>query len=222
MTDFIGYYRVSTGKQGASGLGLAAQKAAVASYVASVRGDLVAEYEEVESGASSERPMLASALQKAKKQKAMLVIAKLDRLGRDVAFISKLMKSGVDFIAADMPHANKLTVHIIAAVAEYEREMISTRTKAALASLKLAGKKLGNPRLQQFAPLGTKTVMQQADQFARRVWPAISAIRDTGTHELANIAIALNKQGIRTQRGNEWTAAGVRNVMMRARRLSLH
>ena len=145
MQIFIAYYRVSTDKQGVSGLGMDAQREAVTSYVRS-RGSIVAEFTEVESGRKSERPQLLAALAECRRRKAVLVIAKLDRLARNVHFISGLMNSDVEFVAVDNPTASRLTIHILAAVAEHEREMISERTKAALAAAKARGIKLGNPR----------------------------------------------------------------------------
>src|SRR4051795_2710509 len=129
---FVAYYRVSTQKQGASGLGLDAQRKAVADYLNGGRWSLVAEFTEIESGKRNDRPELAKALATCKRQKAKLVIAKLDRLSRNLAFIATLMDSGVEFIAVDNPHANKLTIHILAAVAQHEREMIAQRTREAL------------------------------------------------------------------------------------------
>src|SRR3954451_8955931 len=134
MTKFVTYSRVSTDKQGRSGLGLEAQEAAVQGYAAAFAGEIAASFVEVESGKRNDRPQLAAALAACRKHKATLVISKLDRLARNVAFIANLMESKVDFVAVDMPSANKLTVHILAAVAEHEREMISARTKAALAA----------------------------------------------------------------------------------------
>ncbi|MFN9545185.1 MAG: recombinase family protein, partial [Alphaproteobacteria bacterium] len=131
---FIAYLRVSTDKQGKSGLGLEAQREAVMRYLNGGSWDLVNEFVEVESGKRDERPQLAAALAACRRHKATLVIAKLDRLSRRVSFISAVMDSGVDFIAVDQPHATRLTLHILAAVAEHEREMISARTKAALAA----------------------------------------------------------------------------------------
>jgi len=131
-TGFIAYYRVSTDRQGRSGLGLEAQRAAVVRYLASVGGILIAEHTEVETGRRNDRPELQKALAGCRKHKARLVIAKLDRLSRNVAFIAALMDAGVEFVACDNPHATRLTLHILAAVAEHEREMISARTKAAL------------------------------------------------------------------------------------------
>src|SRR5213080_3501248 len=143
---FIAYFRVSTDKQGKSGLGLEAQRNAVLDYLNGGRWSLVQEFVEVESGKHSDRPQLTAALAACKKHKAKLVIAKLDRLSRNLAFIATLMESGVEFVAVDMPEANKLTVHILAAVAEHEREMISERTKAALKAAKARGTRLGNPQ----------------------------------------------------------------------------
>ena len=143
---FVAYYRVSTERQGQSGLGLDAQKAAVAAYMRG-KGELEGEFVEVESGRKDDRPQLAAALALCRRKPGrVLVIAKLDRLARSVAFISNLMESGVAFLAVDMPYANKLTLHVLAAVAEHEREMISQRTKAALAAAKARGTRLGNPR----------------------------------------------------------------------------
>src|SRR5258707_11131502 len=142
---FIGYLRVSTEKQGQSGLGIEAQRKAIEHYLNGGRWELLAEYVEIESGRRSDRPELTKALAQSKATGATLVIAKLDRLSRNAAFISNLMESGVEFVAADMPMANRLTVHVLAAVAEHEREMISQRTTAALAAAKARGTKLGNP-----------------------------------------------------------------------------
>src|SRR6187397_2824308 len=141
---FVAYYRVSTDRQGKSGLGLEAQRKAILDYLNGGAWQLTAEFVEVESGKHSDRPQLVAALETCRKHKAKLVIAKLDRLSRNLAFIATLMESGVEFIAVDNPHANKLTVHILAAVAQHEREMISERTKAALAAAKKRGQQLGN------------------------------------------------------------------------------
>lgn len=146
---FVAYFRVSTDRQGRSGLGLAAQRKSVHEYLDGGRWELVAEFTEVESGKRSDRPELERALAACKKYKAKLVIAKLDRLSRNLAFIATLMDSGVEFIAVDNPHANKLTIHILAAVAQHEREIISARTSAALHAAKARGKRLGNPNLSE-------------------------------------------------------------------------
>jgi DNA invertase Pin-like site-specific DNA recombinase len=144
MNLFVAYYRVSTDKQGKSGLGLDAQRQAV-TYFVNGRGEIRAEFTEIESGRKNDRPQLLEALATCRRLKATLVIARLDRLARNVAFISNLMESRVDFVAVDMPEANRLTIHILAAVAEHEREMISKRTKAALQVAKMRGIRLGNP-----------------------------------------------------------------------------
>jgi DNA invertase Pin-like site-specific DNA recombinase len=143
-TKIVAYYRVSTKKQGKSGLGLEGQQTTVAEYVRQHAGNLIAEYVEVETGKSKDRPELLKAIAHAKRSKATLVVAKLDRLARNVAFTSALMESSIDFVACDNPHANRFTIHILAAVAEHEAEQISQRTKAALAAAKRRGVKLGS------------------------------------------------------------------------------
>jgi DNA invertase Pin-like site-specific DNA recombinase len=153
---FVSYLRVSTARQGISGLGLEAQRAAVAGFLDGGDWTLVQEVLEVESGKRNDRPALATAIKLCRKHRATLVIAKLDRLARNVAFISNLMESGVEFVAVDMPQANRFVVHILAAVAEQEAEAISTRTKAALAAAKARGTKLGGRRVsaKRFAEIG--------------------------------------------------------------------
>ena len=143
---FVAYYRVSTDKQGRSGLGLEAQLATVENYAARSGGDIIASFQEVESGKRSDRPELLKALALCRQKKATLIIAKLDRLSRNVAFIANLMESRVEFVACDMPEANKLTLHIMAAMAQHEREATSQRTKEALQAAKARGQRLGNPR----------------------------------------------------------------------------
>ncbi|KAA6332873.1 DNA-invertase hin [termite gut metagenome] len=145
MERFISYYRVSTQKQGQSGLGLESQKDIVSKYVESQKGSLVNSYTEVESGKKSDRKELQKALMECKAQNATLIVAKLDRLSRSVSFISNLTDSNVDFVCCDFPSANKFTIHLFASVAQYERELISTRTKAALNAKREQGYKLGNP-----------------------------------------------------------------------------
>jgi DNA invertase Pin-like site-specific DNA recombinase len=219
MPDFVAYYRVSSQRQGITGLGLEAQRTAVQGHVLGVRGRIVGEYQEVESGANSARPKLNEAIQLAKSKRAILVIAKLDRLARNVHFIAQLMESGVEFVAADLPYANKLTIHIIAAVAEYEREMIGKRTKAALQSAKARGVALGNPNAGRQAKMASDHAKQKADCFARSLAPRVRAIQTQGVTTLSGIALALNAHGIKTQRGKCWTAAGVSNLIHRAKAL---
>src|SRR5207248_11540648 len=163
---FVAYYRVSTDRQGKSGLGLDAQREAVTSYLNGGSWQLVQEFVEVESGKRADRPQLAAALAACRKHKAKLVIAKLDRLSRNLPFVATLMESGVEFVAVDNPHANKLTIHILAAVAQHEREMISERTKAALAAARARGTQLGNPILAAAAKRRVASITANARQFA--------------------------------------------------------
>jgi len=215
MAKFVAYYRVSTFGQGASGLGLEAQRRAVLAYIQSVSGELVAEYQEVESGGNKLRPVLGEAIKLARRQKAMLVIAKLDRLARSVNFISKLMESGLEFVVADMPHANKLTMHIISAVAEYEREVIAQRTKDALKAAKARGKRLGNPKAKEQVVIARAAAVKQADEFASKIAPFVNAMRREGVRTLTGISRELNAREIKTQRGKDWTPTGVRNLLKR-------
>lgn len=178
--------------------------------------ELVAEFTEVESGKRSDRPALAQALEACRRYKAKLVIAKLDRLSRNLAFIATLMNSGVEFVAVDNPHANKLTVHILAAVAEHEREMISERTKAALKAAKARGKRLGNPRLSEAAALGSAAGKAAADQRATNLLPVIREIQAAGTTSANAIAAKLNERRVPTARGGRWTHVQVAAVVARS------
>ncbi len=218
IKKFVAYYRVSTEKQGQSGLGLEAQRAAVERYVAGAGGVISGEFQEIESGKRNDRPEIATALTACRAQRAMLIIAKLDRLARNVAFISNLMESGVDFVAADMPMANRLTVHILAAVAEHEREMISQRTKAALAAAKARGTKLGNPNLKAgdraSAIAAGRAHARRARSKARDIAPYIEAARNAGCKTLAELADALMARGVRTPGGRaNWSPEQVRRVI---------
>lgn len=214
---FVAYYRVSTDRQGKSGLGLEAQRAAVLGYLNGGAWELVEEFTEVESGKKNDRPQLAAALAAAKKAKATLIIAKLDRLARNVAFVANVMESGVEFVAVDNPHANKLTVHILAAVAEHEREMISARTKAALEAAKARGAVLGNrTNLEEARAKAEEKRRAKADQGAANVLPIIRQIQAAGMITLRDIAGALNARGIPTARGGQWEAKAVKRVLDRA------
>jgi DNA invertase Pin-like site-specific DNA recombinase len=216
---FIAYYRVSTEKQGRSGLGLEAQQEAVRSYLNGGDWQLMAEVVEVESGKRSDRPRLAEALRLCRLHGAILIIAKLDRLARNVAFISNLMESGVEFTAVDFPQANRLTVHILAAVAEHEREMISRRTKDALAAAKARGKKLGGNRgkihltARKGALASAALRSGKAKSRAADIRPIVADIQASGAMSLRQIATALNERHIRTARGKEWTATQVMRVL---------
>jgi DNA invertase Pin-like site-specific DNA recombinase len=193
---FVAYFRVSTDRQGKSGLGLEAQRRAVLDYLNGGRWSLEQEFIEIESGKHSDRPQLMAALESCRKRKARLVIAKLDRLSRNLAFIATLMESGVEFVAVDNPHANKLTVHILAAVAQHEREMISERTKAALQAAKRRGTRLGNPQLDKAAKRGAAAVKANARQFAANVLPIIEEIERGGITSHNAIAAKLNERNV--------------------------
>lgn len=215
---FVAYYRVSTAQQGSSGLGLEAQREAVAQHVRSANGKLVDEFQEVESGKRNDRPEIGAALAACRLKRATLIIAKLDRLARNVSFISSVMESGVDFVACDNPHATRFTIHILAAVAELEREQISARTKAALAAAKARGQRLGNPRL---TPGDTcrarKARAARSHAHATDVLPYIEAARKAGCAGNSEIARALTARGIETPAGGStWNATQVRRVIAKA------
>jgi DNA invertase Pin-like site-specific DNA recombinase len=215
---FVSYLRVSTAQQGFSGLGLDAQQAAVAGYLNGGDWTLVQEFTEVESGKRNDRPALAAALKLCRKHKATLIIAKLDRLSRNVAFIATLMESGVDLIFVDMPQATRFTLHIMAAVAEQEAGAISTRTKAALAAAKARGTKLGGRRVsaERFAEIGAEGRKARAETVeAQRhaLLPAIARIQALGATTLRQVAAELNEQGIETPRGGQWSAVQVQRVI---------
>jgi DNA invertase Pin-like site-specific DNA recombinase len=214
---FISYLRVSTVAQGRSGLGLEAQRSAVEAHVRSVPGGMVlAEFVEVESGKDNGRVKLQAALERCKVTGATLVIAKLDRLSRNAAFLLTLRDAGVRFVAADMPQADNLTVGIMAVVAEQERHMTSERTKAALAAAKARGVKLGNP--QGFAGKvyreGGKAVAVQAAGFAKSLASTVRPLVAQGL-SLRAIAAELDSLGVRTARGGSWSAQAVKNLVER-------
>lgn len=223
MSKAVAYYRVSTARQGASGLGLEAQRAAVEALCAARAWELIAPpFQEIESGKRADRPELAKALERAKLTGARLVIAKLDRLSRNAAFLLTLKDSGVEFVAADMPDANNLTVGIMALVAQQEREAISRRTKEALAVAKARGQRLGNPngaaalkRAGKGTTAALAAVSANADAHAARLRPVITKLREQGAASLGGIASALNAEGILTPRGGRWHASSVRNVLSR-------
>jgi DNA invertase Pin-like site-specific DNA recombinase len=209
----VSYCRVSTVEQGHSGLGLEAQRRSVSDYVASTGMELVAEYSEVESGKHDDRPELHRAIAHAKRTKSLLVIAKLDRLSRNVSFIASLMDSGVRFVAADNPSANELTVHILAAVAQAERKAIGERTKAALAAARARGRTLGNPKITTLRPAAAAAVSTRVVTFKANVLPLIETLRAAGCTTFQAIADSLNARGIKTARSGRWTATTVRRVL---------
>ena len=220
----MAYYRVSTDKQGQSGLGLDAQRAAVELHARSVGAEVVAEFQDVESGRKADRVGLAAALATCRAKRATLLIAKLDRLARSVAFISNLMEGGVDFVAADMPSVNRLTVHVLAAVAEHEREMISQRTKAALAAAKVRGTRLGNPRLpatgtlapvrEPATPGGRVRVAAAQARAVAAYGPVIKAARSAGALSLGDYVLALQAARLPAPQGGErWSRPSVARVL---------
>lgn len=217
---FVSYLRVSTTRQGVSGLGLEGQRAAVAGYLNGGDWTLLQEVVEVESGKRNDRPAIAEALKLCRKHKATLLIAKLDRLARNVHFISGLMESGVEFVAVDMPQANRFVVHILAAVAEQEAEAISKRTKAALQAAKARGTKLGGRRVsrERFAAIGASARgvrMTEAAMRSSNLLPTLTKIRDAGARSLRQIANELNARSIEAPRGGQWSAVQVSRVLSR-------
>ena len=214
---YVAYYRVSTAKQGVSGLGLDSQKNIVSGYIKD--GNLISEFTEIESGKNNQRKELEAAIALCKKESATLVIAKLDRLSRNVAFLAMLMESGLEFTCCDMPKANKFTLHIFSALAEQERELISTRTKAALKELKAKGKKLGTPKnLDQTARLkGNQSRRETAltcdvNRVATKI--ILSERKDgKGFQEIVN---ELNSLGLKTTRGNSFSLSTVHSLLKRA------
>jgi DNA invertase Pin-like site-specific DNA recombinase len=226
MKCAVAYYRVSTKQQHRSGLGIEAQRAAVARFAEAERIQLLAEHVEAETGKGADaldrRPELAAALATARAAKCPVIVSKLDRLSRDVAFISGLMAQRVPFIVAELgPDADPFMLHLYAALAEKERRLISARTKAALGVKLAQGVKLGNPRnIRAAGDLGRKALVSAADQFARDILPAVNAIRNAGTTSLQGISVALNKQGIRSARGKRWHVSSVANLLARAKVLA--
>jgi DNA invertase Pin-like site-specific DNA recombinase len=216
---FVGYFRVSTAKQGASGLGLEAQQQAVNDYLNGGHWRLVGEFVEVESGKRNDRPKLAEALALCRLHGATLVIAKLDRLARNVNFISNLMESSVDFVAVDFPQANRLTVHILAAVAEHEAAMISQRTKAALGAAKARGVVLGGDRgniaAEAHRGAAVSAVKRGAKAAARSsdLMPTIRRAQAKGAASLRQIAAVLNDLDLKTARGGKWSATQVQRIL---------
>lgn len=221
--NFVAYYRVSTARQGKSGLSLEAQRKAGTDFLNGGSWELSAEFVEVESGKNNNRPQLEQALVTCELSRATLVVAKLDRLSRNLAFLAKLQESGARFVAADMPEANELTIHILAAVAQAERKAISTRTKEALAAAKARGVRLGGNRgnlenLRKGPAKSAEVRGHQASKRALKVCRQIEAITVGGDgRSLRQIAAALNDRGITAPRGGKWHAAQVRAVLNHSR-----
>jgi DNA invertase Pin-like site-specific DNA recombinase len=226
--SFVSYLRVSTSMQQRSGLGIEAQRSAVTAHIDACGGRLIKEFIEVESGGKNDRMKLQEAISLARRSQATLVVAKLDRLARSVYFLAALLESGVDFVACDMPHANRFTVHILASVAEHERTLISQRTQVAMAEAKKRGQVFGSARpghwdgreedRRRGAQLGgaaaAKVHSKRANEAYRDVAPMAIRLREEG-HSLRQIARVLNEEGIPTRRGRQWNASSVRNVVNR-------
>jgi DNA invertase Pin-like site-specific DNA recombinase len=212
MTSYVAYFRVSTERQGQSGLGLEAQHSAVKAYA----DGIIHSFTEIESGKHDDRPQLAAAIAMCKATGAALLIAKIDRLSRQAAFLLTLRDSGVQIVAADMPHAGTLEFGIRAVVAQHEREEISRRTKAALQAAKARGIRLGNPNPQAAAEAGAAAGRANADAFAARMMPIIADLQRAGITSLRSIAAALTARGVQTARGGRtWGAAQVSNLLQR-------
>jgi DNA invertase Pin-like site-specific DNA recombinase len=222
LRNAVAYYRVSTRRQQQSGLGIEAQRATVRRFADAQGLALTGEFVEVETGKGADalerRPKLAAALAAARSAKCPVIVAKLDRLSRDVAFISGLMSQRVPFIVAELgADADPFMLHLYAALAEKERRLISERTRNALAAKKAQGATLGNPRnIEQAGLLGRHAQRSEADRFAKNVIPIIRSIRAAGVVGLASIADALNNRGVRTARGGRWHGSSVRNLLARA------
>jgi len=221
MRQVVSYLRVSTAQQGKSGLGIEAQRAALTRFIEAEGCEVIGEFLEVETGKGSDaidrRPQLAAALAMARKGKAAVLVAKLDRLSRDVAFISDLMARRVPFIVAELgADADPFMLHLYAALAEKERNLISDRTRAALAARKAQGVKLGNPsNLSEAGVKGGQTQRAAADAFAANVLPLVRQLEAAGATNPRAIAAGLNARGVKTARGGEWYDSTVRNLLAR-------
>ena len=226
MKRTVSYLRVSTQRQRRSGLGIEAQRAAIARFAEAEGLEIIAEFVEAETGKGADaldrRPQLAAALAAARSAKCSVVVAKLDRLSRDVAFVSGLMAQRVPFIVAELGRdCDPFMLHLYAALAEKERRLIAERTKAALAAKKAAGAKLGNPRnAAQAAEVGRTTQVRTADAFVASLLPVIHGIRSSAANTLEAVTQALNQRGIRSARGGRWYASSVANLLARASKSS--
>ncbi|MGV7031035.1 recombinase family protein [Methylobacterium symbioticum] len=221
LRPLVAYLRVSTDKQGRSGLGLAAQRQAIEAFALANGYDVVGEYQEVETAKGTDalerRPQLAAALTRARKLKCAVVVSKLDRLSRDVAFIAGLMAQRVPFIVTELgTDADPFMLHIYAALAEKERALISQRTRAALAG-KVGKGVLGNrTNLSEATAKGAASNKAGADAFARNVLPVIESIKRSGISTLGGIAAELNARNVQTARGGRWEAMQVSRILKRA------
>jgi DNA invertase Pin-like site-specific DNA recombinase len=221
MRQAVAYHRVSTQKQGRSGLGLEAQRNAILSFAASEGFEVVRTFTEVETGKGADaldrRPQLAAALEAARKAKCPVIVSKLDRLSRDVHFISDLMAHRVPFIVSELgADTDPFVLHLFAALAEKERALVSQRTKAGLAAAKARGTKLGNPDMDRLQGLGVNAVKIEADRHAATIRPIVENIRTRGAKSLRAIAAELTRMKVPTARGgSEWSAQQVSNILKR-------
>ena len=213
---FVTYYRVSTARQGMSGLGLEAQQETVRQYLNRAAGDVVGMYTEIESGSNADRTQLRLALQQCRREKATLLIAKLDRLSRDAGFLMTLHNAGVEIRAADMPEASTLEFGIRAIFAQHEREEISRRTREALAAAKARGVQLGSPRAHETIRAAREARIKKADKKAKEFyWPLIASVQAAGLTTLRDVAGALNARGIPSPAGRQWHPTSVKRVVDR-------
>jgi DNA invertase Pin-like site-specific DNA recombinase len=217
----ITYIRVSTSQQGRSGLGIEAQRQTLAQFAHAEGFEVAREFVEVETGKGADaierRPQLRAALAAARKQRCHVAVAKLDRLSRDVHFISGLMAHKVPFLVAELgPDVDPFVLHLFAALAEKERALISTRTRQALAAAKVRGVTLGNPKLHVARSSAVSAVKAEADRYAANVLPIIREAQKAGATTLRDIADALNARGVATARGGQWHAKSVSNILERA------
>lgn len=221
MCKFIAYYRVSTDKQGKSGLGLGAQKSPVIAYIESKKGELLEAFTEVESGKRDDRPQLVAALALADVTGATVVFAKLDRLSRNASFLLSLRDAGIKFVALDCPELDTLSLGMRAVIAQHERETISSRTRAALAVARDRGTRLGNPNglalqaARKGRELGLQKRVNGAIAFAIKLSPIVTSIKAKGVETFSGIAAALNSKCILTPRGSTWNGKAVSRLMER-------
>jgi len=215
--QFVAYLRVSTKQQGSDGLGVASQREIIKRFAAQSQGLVVAEFVEVETGKSNNRPQLAAALKMAKKLGATLLVGKLDRLSRNLAFIARLIESDTPFKACDNPHATKVMLQMLGVMAEWERDQISKRTTDALAAAKAKGIRLGNPNIKKISKLGREKQKQLAQSSAETLASIIRPLHARG-ESLRAIAARLTAQQIKTARGGSWSASHIKNIIARTSR----
>jgi DNA invertase Pin-like site-specific DNA recombinase len=226
MSNAVAYYRVSTQRQHRSGLGIEAQRAAVTRFGEAEGITIIGEFVEAESGKGADaldrRPQLAAALAAARNAKCPVIVSKLDRLSRDVAFISGLMAQRIPFIVAELgADADPFMLHLYAALAEKERRLISERTRSALAAKKVQGARLDNPTNIAYAGrIGRSVQQSEADRFAKNILPIVRGIQSAGPVGMVSIATQLNERGIRTQRGGRWHVSSVANLLTRANKFA--